>query len=52
LNLFKNEDLDDVIKPHDDSEIDISLKNLRSDPHKSLYSYRKKRDDVVVSLDP
>jgi isocitrate dehydrogenase len=52
FTIFKNEDLEDCVRPICTSDIDPSIINLRNDPHKHICMYRKSKEDIVVSLDP
>lgn len=50
--MFKNEDLEDCVRPLNLHDIDTSLTNLKNDPHKHIFMTRRGKDDVVVHLDP
>lgn len=50
--IFKNEDLEDCVVPFSVTDIDPSIVNLKNDPHKHIFMYRRGKEDIVVSLDP
>ena len=49
--MFKNEDLEDCIRPISTLDIDPSIQNLRGDPNKHTFRSYRCKDEIVVSLD-